>query len=303
MREIKKAVKTKAEANKTHVAAVFDLQQVIYLPKSNEGATFYKRRLACFNFTIYNLGNKDCHCYYWNESISKRGSSEISTSVFSFLKMCAENDVTKVDLFCDGCCGQNKNTIMVGMLLYAVTKLCIQEITLRFFETNHGQSEGDSAHSAIGYAIKTAGELYVPSQIVPIMRLARSSKPYIVHVLENNDLIDFKEVSKDLRILKERKDNETGDTINWTEIKEIRVQKSSPSLIEFKDSHNSDSYRSITLKRLSDKTFFDKAMKPLNQGPPKISIEKYKDLMALCEGTTPVVRCAEHVNYYKHLPH
>ncbi|CAG9769959.1 unnamed protein product [Ceutorhynchus assimilis] len=66
-------------------AAVFDLQQVIQLPKSKESALFFRRRLSSINFTIYNIGNKECYCFFWDETISKRGASEISTCVARYL--------------------------------------------------------------------------------------------------------------------------------------------------------------------------------------------------------------------------
>lgn len=74
----------KNESSDTVRCASFDLQQVIYLPQSNESAIFYKRRLANYNFTIYDLNSKECTCNLWHEAISKRGASEISTAVFLF---------------------------------------------------------------------------------------------------------------------------------------------------------------------------------------------------------------------------
>lgn len=53
---------------------------------------------------------------------------------------------------------------MVAMLLYLFETTSIEAVTLRYFEPNHGQSEGDSAHSAIGYMqLKRLCDLFVPS--------------------------------------------------------------------------------------------------------------------------------------------
>lgn len=72
------------------------------------------------------------------------------------------------------------------------------------------RSEGNSTHSADSHVIDNSGDPFLPSQLVPIIRLARSAKPFIVHLLDTKYFVDFKEVSKDRRILKERNDNE-----NW----------------------------------------------------------------------------------------
>lgn len=87
--------------------------------------------------------------------------------------------IKSVYLFSDGCPGQNKNTIMPTMMLYMINHSSnIQEISLRFFESFHGQSEGDSAHSAINSALKRAGDLFVPSQLSTIIKMARPKQGY-----------------------------------------------------------------------------------------------------------------------------
>lgn len=77
----------------------------------------------------------------------------------------------------------------------------LEEISLTFFEPNRGQKEGDSAHSEISFAIDHAGDLFVPSQLVPIMKLARSDQRYRVFQTETSDFLDFNQLSLDLRIL------------------------------------------------------------------------------------------------------
>lgn len=121
VRRLKDECKIRAISNgPTFLCATFDLQQVIYLPISKESAIFYKRRLSNFNLTFYNISTKDCFCYTWHEGISRRGSSEISTCVYRALQHYDSKGTKIVSLFADGCSGQNKNTIIATMLLYAV---------------------------------------------------------------------------------------------------------------------------------------------------------------------------------------
>lgn len=279
----------------------FDLQQVILLPKSNESQLFYHRRLSNFNLTIYNLASKQCDCYLWHECISKRGSSEISSCIFKYLQDLDKNGVEEVFLFSDGCSGQNKNSAFACMLLHQVmTSTSIVCISLKFFEPYHGQNEGDSAHSAISSALSLAGDVFVPSELIPIIKLARHKKPYSVHYLESKDFSDFKSMAKDLRVLSVRQDD-NGDKVDWPSMMEYMVLKKEPNKIFFKTSHLDDEYRTITLPRSA----CDPKVKPqpLNKVCPKLSAEKYKDLMALCSGPTPVIRNQEHASFYKNLPH
>ena len=45
------------------VVCCFDLEEVLLTPHSFESFLFYKRRLNYFNFTIYDMGTSDGHCY------------------------------------------------------------------------------------------------------------------------------------------------------------------------------------------------------------------------------------------------
>ena len=63
-RNCKEADKKLAIENpKTVLVARVDLQQVLLCPKSQSSATYYKRKLAVHNFTVYNLGTSSVDCY------------------------------------------------------------------------------------------------------------------------------------------------------------------------------------------------------------------------------------------------
>ena len=303
VRQLKDRSKQRAHEDNTFLCASFDLQQVIYLPSSNESAVFYKRRLAVFNFTLYNIFNKDCFCYTWSEAESKRGSSEIATCVYNALQFYDSKEMKVASLFSDGCSGQNKNSIMATMLLYTVLhSKNLNEISLKFFETSHGQNEGDSVHSSISHAIKHAGNIFVPSQLCPIFKLARRQHPYNVYPLQYTDFLDFKTLSKELRILTVKK-TDTGDSVKWTEIMEFKVSKNHPQQIFFKTSHLEDNFKVLSLKRLGTAELGKLLPNRLNNQPNKISEEKYSDLQSMCVGETPVIRLEEHKQFYRSLPH
>lgn len=293
----------KRETDDSVAVATFDLQQVIYLPQTNDNQLFYKRRLANYNLTVYDLKTKECHCFLWREGLGKRGSSEIGTCLKMYLDILNKAAKKEAILFADGCPGQNKNSVIAAMLLHYVTSLevSIEKISLLYFEAYHGQNEGDSAHSAIKTAIENAGELYVPSQLVPIFKLARRKKPYVVHTPQTVDFLDFKLLSKDLRILSVRSDDQ-GGTMDWTKVTEIMVKRNETNKIFFKTSHVQEEYRSLTLKQRHPMSVTDEVPKLYSQ-PPKIAKDKYDDLLSLCQGSFPVIRESEYVNFFKSLPH
>ena len=271
VRNIKRVLKENRCDNE--IVACFDLQQVIFLPRSNRGELFYKRRLSAYNFSIYDVKKGTAHCFLWNESVAKRGANEISSNLFQYLQLVDEEAFEKVYLFCDGCGGQNKNSVVCAMLIDVLAKSKhLKEITILYFETNHGQSEGDAVHSVVERALGNVGEIYVPSQLSTLVRMAAST-PYSVHDVCTSDIVDYKSLSTALSLLRIRV-AEDGKEIRWPGLRQIKVVKDAPTSVFFKGSHL-DNFSEIRLpqKRHSVETH----VSPAYQKPPLIAAEKYID--------------------------
>ncbi|KAK6175725.1 hypothetical protein SNE40_014118 [Patella caerulea] len=204
----------KKEDNNRRLVASFDLQQVIYLPRSNRCEIFYKRRLSCYNFSVCDIKSMDANCYVWNETIAGRGSNEISSFLAAYLNSADKMGYEKASLFCDGCGGQNKNSIVGGMLLNLMQSTkCLQEVTIHYFETNHRQSEGDAVHSVIERAMRKVNEIFIPTELSLLIKMA-SSKPYTVIDASSKDIFDYKKYSQDIGMLRPRISLE-GNAICW----------------------------------------------------------------------------------------
>lgn len=254
------------------------------------------------SFTIYNIGNKECYCFFWNETISKRGASEISTCVGRYLHELDTRGIKKVRLFADGCSGQNRNTIVISMMLYVINKAKnIEKIILSYFETSHSQSEGDSAHSSITNAISLAGDIVIPAQLPPIIKLARRAMPYKVFTMNNDDFYDYKAVAEKIRIRSIRK-FDTGENVEWTKVKEVMVSKHQNMRVFVKNSHLAENYSELSLRR-NALEIMNQPLPKLNKGSIKLDAKKYNDLVQLCQGLTPVVRDDIFQNYFRNLPH
>ncbi len=211
-----------------------------------------------------------------------------------------QKGIETAHLFSDGCAGQNKNSIMPTMLLYLINKsVNLKDISLRYFETSHGQNEGDSVHSTISTALKGSGDVFVPEELVPIFRLARRKRPYIVRPLQFDDFLDFKSMSTDLNVLNTRDTDK--ENVNWTKVMEFRVMKTEPDTIFFKTSHTQESYKTLSLKRQQNQYLKTEKVSKLNVKPVEISLDKIRDLQSLCHGDTPVIKMAEHKAFYDSL--
>ncbi|CAH1109932.1 unnamed protein product [Psylliodes chrysocephalus] len=66
-RKIKDLDKKKALENPHFLAATFDLQKALPVPKSDVALAYYKLKRQTYNFSIFNLGTDDGTCYMWHE--------------------------------------------------------------------------------------------------------------------------------------------------------------------------------------------------------------------------------------------
>jgi len=98
-----KAVRGSYSNDKISVA-IFDLQQVLNCPKSEVSTFFFKNKLSLYNFTVYDTGRHEGHCYLWNESIGKKGSNEIASMLWNYIEFSVtERDVKQIDFFRNSC--------------------------------------------------------------------------------------------------------------------------------------------------------------------------------------------------------
>lgn len=113
---------------------------------------YYSRKLAYYNLSVYESISKAGYCYLWSEVDSLRGSNEISTIIFSYLKSVDERGIIhEVALYCDSCPGQNKNHKMISMLHYFLLKYSknIKTITINYLLPGHTYMPVDSIHACI----------------------------------------------------------------------------------------------------------------------------------------------------------
>lgn len=132
---------------------MFDLEKVLPTPQCEVSSFYYKRKLATYNFTIYDVGKKEGYCFMWDESDGKRGSNEISTCILKFIKLKKLSGIKEFSFYSDNCAGQNRNRFIYSMWEYAAYTLKVN-IIHTFLEKGHTQNEGDSMHATIECAKK-----------------------------------------------------------------------------------------------------------------------------------------------------
>ena len=93
----------------------FDFQQNLPSPTLHSNDMFYCRMLWTYTFALHNCSTNEGIMHLWNETVAKRGSSEVASCLNSTLKTRHQNE-SHLILFSDGCPGQNKNKAVVMFL-------------------------------------------------------------------------------------------------------------------------------------------------------------------------------------------
>ncbi|KAG8317448.1 hypothetical protein J6590_108362 [Homalodisca vitripennis] len=90
-REQKQIDKAKAIQG-LHYAFTQDVEAVKLAPCLNASSMYFKTKLAVHNFTMYNLGNKDVKCYWFDETASSLEASTYASCIIDNLKTMLAED-------------------------------------------------------------------------------------------------------------------------------------------------------------------------------------------------------------------
>ena len=296
-RELKEKEKVRAQNDNEVDVSCFDLQQVLVTPHSMSAQLYYRRKLATYNLTVFDIGKNKGHCYMWHEGVAKRGSSNISSCVWKYMSDKLKNNepCKEFVFFSDNCSGQNKNKAVAGMYMHATLSLNVARITHYFLEPGHTQNEGDSMHAVIEKASKRAN-IYSPVQWYTLASTAKKSgSPYTVNEMEGN-MMDFKLLGegycKNLREAVSRK------VPQWQKIRAMRVEKESPHVLFVKYSFDDDESFIPLVDRSPDcELYAGVSLLPI-ANESTVTEAKKKDLLYMCH---ELIIPKEYHNFYTDL--
>ena len=185
--------KDKDEATAQDSVWTMDVQAVLISPRLFASAHYYKTKLACHNFTMYNLQTGKVLCYFFTEVEADLSANTFATCVRDCLAdVLDDNAVTRIILYSDGCGYQNRNSTLSNALLeFSIAhKIVIEQ---KYLEQGHTQMEVDSVHSVIEKKLR-GREVFFPGDYVQAMKEARPTKPYIVKELSYDFAKDFSQL-------------------------------------------------------------------------------------------------------------
>lgn len=202
-----------------------DLQQVMFVPTLSHSDMFYKRQLSCYNFGVHLGDTNKAYMCMWNECEAGRGANEIASCLFYVL-----NNVVglkkHVVLYSDNCCAQNKNRIILFMLMFLVYTGTYDIIEQKFLVTGHSFLPCDRDFAIIEKR-KRVCSAYVPEDLHKVVKSACHTNKFNVVDMTEQPFLDFQTAADSLINTKE---------LNISKLAAIRVTSANLGYVETKES-------------------------------------------------------------------
>lgn len=249
--------KERSNNENNFMSLTFDLQADLQIPSGKVGLLYYVRKLCVYNLTLYEApAPNNAYCFPWSEINGKRGSCEIGSILYYYLKNYLPDNINEISLFSDTCGGQNRNQYVAVILLWAVQHIeHINIIEQKFLESDHTHMEADSMHSSIEH-VKKNSSVYTMHDWVNIFERARSQKkrkidqkivtvkPYKVKEFKHDEFIDLKDLAD--KVMINRTKDDQGNQVRWLKIKRLRYVKGETEKIFF-NCDMSDTFHHINI--------------------------------------------------------
>lgn len=159
---------TYAEDESTVVLTV-DLELVLLAPVLKASALYYRTKLTCHKYTIYDVHSHDAKCYFGHEGEGGLDADTFATCLMDYLN---NNERCKagstIIIYSDGCSYQNRNKILANAL-YDFCCKTKKTVFQKILEKGHTQMECDSVHAACERALRDKKNL-CPQQLQNIHR-------------------------------------------------------------------------------------------------------------------------------------
>ncbi|GFQ78871.1 uncharacterized protein TNCT_122361 [Trichonephila clavata] len=161
----------------------------IFTPTLSHSSMFYSRQLSNFNLFIHNEDTSTSFMCLWHEGMAGRGGNEVASCL---LKVITSNLTPKRNLtvWCDNCAGQNKNRIVLMIMIYAVAKNILDCIEFKFLVSGHSYMPCDRDFGIIEKRKRLCKPM-VPEEIAEMIAEARHVQPFNVVMMKEEDFYDI----------------------------------------------------------------------------------------------------------------
>ena len=169
----------------------FDFEQNLPTPNLHHNDVFYARQLWTYNFGIHDCVAEKGYMYMWDETVAKRGSSEVASCLQHFFRAYRMGARSLVS-FSDGCGGQNKNLTIVGLYNELHLTGVYDILNHKFLTRGHTFLRNDTDFAQIEKR-KASATVYVPSDWCSVVKEANRRNPFEVVAMQQEAFLNYKD--------------------------------------------------------------------------------------------------------------
>lgn len=265
-----------------------DMQQVMFVPTLVHSEMFYRRQLSCYNFCIHLSNNNESYMCMWNESLGGRGGNEIASCIMKFVNAIALPKKDILTIWSDNCAGQNKNRMVLFILILLVTLGHFKQINHKFLMSGHSFLPCDRDFGVIEKRKKRC-KSFVPEDLQKMVSTARTYPPFFNVI--SMDQINFLDIEKAAdNIINTKK-------LNISKAVWLRIESEDPGVIHTKETFSEvEAFKPIKVWK-QGKGKSDLINLNLEVSTNTLQREKKSDLMAMID----YLDKEEHKDYYRKL--
>lgn len=223
----------------------------------------------------------------WHEGVRGRGGNKIASRLLRVLNM----DVThkrNLIIWSDNCAGQNKNKMVVYVMLFLVSNGVFDTIQQNFLTSGHSFMACDRDFALIEKR-KRVMKSFVPNDLHEVIKLAKYNPPFAIVNMENLGFFNISNAADEVINTK---------TLNISRVVQIRIDSRKPGKVPTKETFNDLEDWKETLVLKKGKTTADlKGNLTLLAQESKITDNKKKSLASMI----PYLRQQEHKEFYRKL--
>ncbi|KAI4468070.1 dna-directed rna polymerases i ii and iii subunit rpabc2 [Holotrichia oblita] len=186
-------VQKRCKENDNVVGLAFDYMQNLQLPKIPVQDLFYLRQLTVSVFCIHNIKTDEVVYFIHHEGNAKKGPNEVCSYIYRYIQQYIPNHVKELHLFCDNCPGQNKNNTVSRMCLFLKDSGRFDSIDQYFPIRGHSFLPCDRDFGHLKRKLKRFDRVHTLHQYIELIASANSKHKATIHVVEGNDIINFKD--------------------------------------------------------------------------------------------------------------
>ena len=170
----------------------FDFQQNLGTPNLHHNDMFYARQLWTYNFGIHDCVASKGFMYMWDETVAKRGSSEVASLLKLLSGLMYRTGARSLVSYFDGCGGQNKNLAIVGLYNELHLSRVYDILNHKFLTRGHTFLRNDTDFAQIKKR-KASATVYVLSDWFSVVKEANCRNPFEVIAMQEEDFLNYKD--------------------------------------------------------------------------------------------------------------